>query len=125
MSQSRKMTILSWVVRGLVAAVFLLASLGKITRSPHWIATFQAYGYSAGFCVLIGVLEAAGALGLLIPRLSGYAATGLFGIMMGALYTHLLHQQAAQVWRPLVFMLLLAIVISIRRPWPLQAARGE
>jgi putative oxidoreductase len=118
MSQSKGKIILSWVLQVLLAVLFLLAALGKITRNPQWIGMFRGYGYSAGFCVLIGALESAGALGLLIPRLTGYAATGLFGIMIGALYTHLSYQQAAQVWRPLVFMLLLAIIIIIRRPWP-------
>jgi uncharacterized membrane protein YphA (DoxX/SURF4 family) len=125
MNQSKGKSILSWVLQILLALLFLLAALGKVTRNPQWIERFHGYGYSATFCVLIGALEAAGALGLLIPRLSRYAATGLFGIMLGALYTHLTHQQANQVWRPLVFMLLLAVVVVIRRPQPLQTFREE
>lgn len=123
MSQSKGKTISSWVLQVVLALLFLLASLGKITRNPQWIETFRLYGYSAGFCFLIGVLEALGALGLLIPRLSAYAATGLFGIMIGALYTYLTHQQATQVWRPLLFMVMLAIVIMLRWARPLPTAR--
>ena len=109
-----------WGTQILLAALFALAALGKLSRNPQWISRFRGYGYSAGFCVLIGALEAAGALGLLIPRIAGYAATGLLGIMSGALYTHLVNGEAPQVWRPLIFMVLLAIVISYRRPWPLK-----
>jgi len=38
-----------------------------VRSNPQWIDRFKAYGYSAGFCVLIGALEAAGAIGLLNP----------------------------------------------------------
>ncbi|MGX1915813.1 DoxX family protein [Streptomyces phaeochromogenes] len=34
-----------------------------------------------------GILEIAAGIGLLIPRLSGVAAPGLFGVMSGALIT--------------------------------------
>jgi uncharacterized membrane protein YphA (DoxX/SURF4 family) len=118
MTDSKTKRIASWGIQILLAALFALAALGKLTRNPQWISRFRGYGYSAGFCVLIGALEGAGALGLLIPRIARYAAIGLLGIMSGALYTHLVNHEAPQAWRPLIFMVLLAIVISCRRPWP-------
>ena len=68
----------------------------------------------------IGVLEAAGAVGLLIAPMAGYAAIGLFAIMIGAACTHLANHEAAQLWRPLLFMALLSVVIYIRRSWRLK-----
>lgn len=118
MIDSKTKRIAAWGIQILLAALFALAALGKLTRNPQWLSRFRGYGYSAGFCVLIGALEAAGALGLLIPRIAPYAAIGLLGIMSGALYTHLVNHEAPQAWRPLIFMVLLAIVISCRRPWP-------
>lgn len=118
MTDSKTKRIAAWGIQILLAALFALAALGKLTRNPQWISRFRGYGYSAGFCVLIGALEATGALGLLIPRIARYAAIGLLGIMSGALYTHLVNHEAPQAWRPLIFMVLLAIVISCRRPWP-------
>lgn len=120
MTDSKTKRIASWGIQILLAALFAVAALGKLTRNPQWISRFRGYGYSAGFCLLIGAMEAAGALGLLIPRMAGYAATGLLGIMSGALYTHLMNHEAPQAWRPLIFMVLLAIVISCRRPWPIK-----
>jgi hypothetical protein len=41
-----------------------------------------------GFQYFVGAIELAGAIGLLIPRLSGLAAIWLAGIMVGAALTH-------------------------------------
>jgi uncharacterized membrane protein YphA (DoxX/SURF4 family) len=118
MKQSNGTTVFAWIIRIVLALLFIGASLGKVTSNPHWIERFRAYGYPDGFCLLIGVLEAAGAIGLLIPRTAGYAAMGLFGIMLGAGVTQATHHEAAQLWRPIVFAVLLAIVIYLRKPWP-------
>ena len=117
MTESKTKKIAVWGNQILLATVFFIAAMGKLSRNPHWISRFRGYGYSAGFCVLIGVLESAGALGLLIPRVAGHAAIGLLGIMSGALYTHLVNHEAPQAWRPLILMVLLALVISHRTPW--------
>ena len=103
MTDSKTRRIASWGIQILLAALFAFAALGKLTGNPQWISRFKGYGYSVGFRVLIGALEAAGALGLLIPQVAGYAAMGLLGIMSGALYTHFVNHEAPQAWRPLNF----------------------
>lgn len=120
MSQSKGKTVLAWIIQIVLALLFIGASIGKLTSNPHWVERFRAYGYPDGFYLLIGVLEAAGSIGLLIPRTAGYAAMGLFGIMVGAGFTNVTHHEAAQLWRPLAFAVLLTIVIYLRKPWPLQ-----
>jgi uncharacterized membrane protein len=45
---------------------------------------FAAMGFSAAGMLIIGCLEIAGAIGLLVPRLSGLAALGFVGLMIGA-----------------------------------------
>ncbi len=77
MNQSKGKTIFVWLVQIVLALLFLGAALGKLTSNPQWIERFRVYGYPDGFCMLIGVLEAAGAIGLLIPRTARYAAMGL------------------------------------------------
>jgi uncharacterized membrane protein YphA (DoxX/SURF4 family) len=115
---SKGKTIASWVLQVVLAALFALAGLGKLT-APAVVDQFSAWGFPDGFHLVIGVLELAGAIGLLIPRTVGYAAMGLFGLMIGAALTHLLNGEDLQVLRPLVFMVPLAVIVFLRRPWPL------
>lgn len=121
MKQSRGKTILTWVAQVLLALLFVAAAFGKLASNPQWVERFRDYGYTDAFRLLIGSLEVAGALGLLIPRAAGYAALGLLGIMIGASVTHLTHHEAGQLWRPFVFAVLLMMVVLIRRPWPLRS----
>lgn len=85
-----------WIISGLVAALFLLSAIPKFFM-PGWLGRFAAWGYSEWFLYLIAVLETLGAIGLLIPQLARYAAAGLIGIMLGAIYTHLSHGEGI-VW---------------------------
>lgn len=121
MKQSKGKTILTWVAQVLLALLFVAAALGKLAGNPQWVERFRDYGYTDAFRLLIGSLEVAGALGLLISRTAGYAALGLLGIMIGASVTHLTHHEAVQLWRPIVFAVLLIMVVLIRRPWPLRS----
>ncbi len=54
-----------------------------------------------------------GAVGLLIPRLAGYAAGGLIVIMIGATITHLVHGEFPG---SVIHLVLLSIVLYGRRP---------
>lgn len=104
-----------WVLQILLALVFLQASLVKLTGHPGMAERFRGWGYPDEFRLLIGTLEILGAIGLLVPALAGYAATGLMGIMVGAIATHIVHREA-QVVVAAVVLLLLSVVILARRP---------
>lgn len=90
--------------------------MSKLMSNPHWIERFRAYGCPDGFCLLIRILEAVGAIGGLIPHTGGDAAMALFGIMMGAGVAHVTHHEAPQIGRPTAVGVLLAIVIYRRKP---------
>ncbi len=120
MARPKYKSIVSWVLQVLLALLFVAASAGKLTSNPAVLEMFERWGFPDGFHLVIGALELLGGLGLLIPRTAGYAAGGLIGIMIGAALTHLLSGEGLQVLRPLLFMALLAVVVSLRRPWPLQ-----
>jgi len=70
---------------------------------------FSDWGYSSGFCLVIGILELIGAIGILFARTSIYASYGLFGLMIGAIITHAINDPFGQILRPFVFMLLLVV----------------
>ena len=111
MASTRKIS--TWIMVVVFAALFALASLGKLTGQAT--AMFEAWGYPAWFATVIGVAELAGAIGLLIPKTTRWAAVGLALIMLGAAYTHLAIGEGAQVVRPLVFLGGLSAILLLRR----------
>lgn len=113
MSTSRTKTVLSWVVASLLAAGFIMAGLGKLTGAANEM--FAHWGYAAWFATFIGVIELAGAVGLLIPRLTRPAILGLAVIMIGAAYTHVANGEGLGVLRPIIFMVFLATLWWLRQ----------
>jgi len=101
-AQSKARNVTGWILVVLLAAAFGLASLGKLSGAATEM--FAGWGYPAWFATLIGVVELAGGIGLLIPRTTRLAILGLTVVMLGAAYTHLAHQEGLQLLRPLIFL---------------------
>src|SRR3954469_12424046 len=78
-----------WVIQVLLAAFFVFAATAKLSGQKDAVETFTKLGLGQWFRYLTGACELAGGLGLLIPRLSGLAALGLVGVMIGATITNL------------------------------------
>jgi len=82
---------LVWIrvaVRLAVAGVLAVAAGGKFTADPGIVTTFQQLEMGTVGRLLIGSLEAAVALGLLVPALAPTAAVLGWGVMTGALIAH-------------------------------------
>lgn len=86
-----------WVVQGLLALAFLGAGSMKIMRSREELAPRMAFveDFSDNAVRAIGVLEVAGAIGLILPMLldilpvlTPLAAAGLVLTMIGAAVVH-------------------------------------
>ena len=114
MKTKKVKTIALWVVQILLAGLFVMQAAMKLSGMPGWVERFSNWGYPANFYLLIGVLEGLGALGLLIPKLSGYSAGILFVVMVGATITHLSHGEPAIA--TIVIGALLVIIMFLRRP---------
>ena len=110
---SRALKIATWVVSGLLTALYLFAGSGKVTGAAEVVENFTRYGHSDAFRMFIGAAEISGAIGLWIPRLAFWAALGLIVIMLGAIYTHITNAEAP--FPPLVAAVLLAFVAWARR----------
>lgn len=70
------MVIAYWIIAGLLALVYLMAGALKVFRSrEQLIAAGQGWveGANTGIVKLVGLLELAGALGLILPPLTGIA----------------------------------------------------
>lgn len=107
------------VVRGLeivLALFFAVASAGpKLVAHSSAAESFDAIGYGQWFMFLVGALELAGALALLVPRLSGVAALALIGLMAGAFVTQLTVFDGENALTPVVLAALLAVIAVVRR----------
>jgi uncharacterized membrane protein YphA (DoxX/SURF4 family) len=68
----------------LLALGYVAAATPKLGHDPRLVANFAELGVTAMGMHAIGVLELAGAAGLLIPCLVGAAATALAALMVGA-----------------------------------------
>ncbi|HEX6447202.1 MAG TPA: DoxX family protein [Streptosporangiales bacterium] len=88
-ARRRVVNVVLWVAQIGLAAFFVFASAPKLLGDPTAVAMFHVIGFGEWFRYLTGACELAGAIGLLIPRLSGVAATGLVGLMIGASLTNL------------------------------------
>jgi len=73
-----------WALQILAAAAFVAASIPKLAGAAQMVEVFQKAG-GQWFRYVTGLLEIAGAIGLLIPRYTFYAAALLAIIMVGAI----------------------------------------
>jgi len=105
--------IAAWAVQVLLAGQFAAGGALKVTGDPAMVDMFEQIGAGQWLLVVIGALEIAAALGLLIPRLVRPAATGLVALMVGATVPNVavLHTSPAL---PLTFGVLAGIVLALR-----------
>ena len=89
-TRRRALNISLWTLQVLLALVFAMAGLSKVFGDEAMVEMFATIGVGQWFRYVVGALELAGAVGVLIPRLSGLAALGLVGLMAGATLTNVL-----------------------------------
>ncbi|GIG21350.1 hypothetical protein Cch01nite_20740 [Cellulomonas chitinilytica] len=114
------MDIVFWVVAGLLALAFLAAGLMKVARSKEQLAASGmawTEDFSDRSITLIGAVEVAGALGLVLPALTGIApvltpvaAVGLAVAMVGAIVVHARRQEP---WVPQAVLLVLTLAATV------------
>ncbi|MFF4926162.1 DoxX family protein [Kitasatospora sp. NPDC001261] len=105
-----------WTLRILLALFFVLASaLPKLLALPAATTVFDAIGAGHWFMYLTGLVELAGAVGLLVRRLAGPAATALIVFLAFAFVTQLTAMHGENAGTPFIFMVPLAVIAWNRR----------
>jgi putative oxidoreductase len=114
-ARRRVFSVALWALQVLLALQFAMAGLAKVFGDAAMVEMFAAIGVGQWFRYVVGALEIAGALGVLIPRLSGLAALGLLCLMAGATLTNVLVLSA----NPLlpIGLLVVSAVVAWGR-WP-------
>jgi putative oxidoreductase len=114
-TRRRVLSIALWALHALLALTFAMAGFAKVSGSPAMVEMFATIGIGQWFRYVVGALEFAGAIGLLVPRLSGLAALGLICLMAGATLTNVLVLGTSPLL-PIALMLMSALVAWGR--WP-------
>ena len=70
---SRTMPIVLWVLRALIAALFLFAAFAKLTSLQMEVDAFAMLPVGQWFRYLVGLLQLAGGIGVVFPRFPGSA----------------------------------------------------
>lgn len=111
-----------WIVQVLLAAIFLVTGMTKLTQPRlkmaagpmRWAADVTDRQFRT-----IGVLEVLGALGLILPAALGVAplltplaAVGLALTMIGAIHVHVRHRETNRLAVPIV-VLALALFVAV------------
>ncbi|BEL03690.1 DoxX family protein [Actinoplanes sichuanensis] len=113
-----------WAFQGLLGVFLIVASAApKLVGEAYAVQTFEDMGAPTWFRYFIGVVELAGGIGLLVPRLAGLAAIGLALLMVGAGITQvfILHNGAQALTPVIIFAMCVFIAWgrrdSISRLW--------
>ena len=102
-----------WLLQIALAVYFVYSGVSLF--GDDFVKKFDEIGFGQWLRYLTGVLEIAGAVGLLIPRLCGLAALGLAGVMVGATATELFLLDNGDATLPAILLVLAAIVAWFRR----------
>lgn len=118
---SRAMNLIIWILQGLLGFAFFGAGMTKlITPKPKliemfgdWVKAIPGQGMK-----LIGFLEVAGAIGLILPMalsilpiLTVFAAIGLAMTMIGAIILHVQRKEFAKLVPNIVLLALSVFII--------------
>ena len=113
------MSIALWVVQILLAIVFLLTGGMKLTQSKEQLDEAGFAEFALSTVRLIGVLELLGAIGVVLPAVTGIlpwltplAAVGLALTMIGAAITHLRRGEYPNI---VVNLIIFALAVFVGR----------
>src|SRR5260370_18401311 len=115
------MKIALWIVQVLLALIFVASGSMKLFAFDQFTASAPALADQHGLVTFIGIAELAGAIGLILPRLTGifpvlttWAAVGLATIMVLATGLHLMHREFSPVVVTVILFDLAAVVVYAR-----------
>jgi putative oxidoreductase len=89
-TSSRNMTIVLWVMRVLMAALFLYAAFAKLTSQPKMVEGFALLPVGQWFRYVVGLMEVVGGVAVLVPAFSGLGALLLLVVDVGAFFAQIM-----------------------------------
>jgi DoxX-like family len=120
------MTVAYWIVAALLALVYLYAGGLKVLRSPDQLRPMMGWIDTLPLRLIrsIGALEVLGALGLILPPLTGIApalalaaAIGFLLIQAGAISLHLRRGEARLIGFNIFLLVLAGVALWLSTTW--------
>lgn len=113
------MDILVYVLQGLLAIMFLMAGIGKITGSKMHVEGFKHWRLPQWFRVVTGIVEFVGAVALIIgywkPSWAAAGALLLAITAVGGILTHIRVRDTFKQTFMILFLGILAVVVLLLR----------
>ncbi len=117
------MNIALWIVQGLLAAFYLVAGARKVFQTQKFQQQMSwAASKEKGYLVFIGIAEMAGAVGLVLPMLTGIlpwltvvAAAGLALVQLLAIITVHIPEKDYKALPMNLVLLALAVFVAVGR----------
>jgi putative oxidoreductase len=109
----RSVAVALWAAQAVLALQLASGGVLKLIGSAAMVELFTDIGAGQWFRYAVGLVELAGAVGLLIPRLCGLAALGVTALLVGATVTNVAIGVAP--WFPIVLLLVALTVAYVRR----------
>jgi putative oxidoreductase len=103
------------ILQGIAVLVFVAAGGAKLAGAPQMVAMFAKVGFGQWFRYFTGLLEIAGAVGLLLPGYAFYAALLLAIVMVGAVIAQIAVIAGSPVV-PIAMLLLTGLIAYLRKP---------
>jgi uncharacterized membrane protein YphA (DoxX/SURF4 family) len=115
-ARGRRARIALRTLQVVLALFYVIASaLPKLIAHPSAAEGFDKMGWGSAGMYIIGVLELAGGIALLIPVLQSVAAVALSGLMVGAFVVQLTYFDGENAATPLILIVPLALIAWARR----------
>ncbi|WP_203615238.1 DoxX family protein [Streptomyces sp. SID13726] len=115
-ARGRRARIALRALQVVLALFYVVASaLPKLIAHPSAVEGFDRMGWGSTGMYIIGVLELAGGVALLIPVLQSVAAVALSGLMVGAFVVQLTYFDGENAATPLILIIPLALIAWARR----------
>ncbi|MFJ7946896.1 DoxX family protein [Streptomyces sp. NPDC096354] len=111
--EGKARNIVLWVLQVILAVLFVMVGASKMAGAQDMVKLFQDVGVGQWLRYATGSLELAGAVLLLVPRLSALGGLILTGVMTGAVLTCLFAIDQNPV--PAAVLLILAAVVMWNR----------
>jgi putative oxidoreductase len=115
---SRATTITAWVLQVLLALMVAGGGAAKLFGDPAMIEMFDHIGVGQWFRFVVGAVELAGGVGLLVPRVRALAALGLLVLLLCATAVNLAVLRVSPIASLMLGAVALVIVLLRRHELP-------
>src|SRR3954449_4330791 len=109
----RASSIGAWILQVVLAATIAGGGISKLAGDPVMVDMFADIGAGQWLRYLVGALEVAGGVGLLIPALAGLASLGLAALLTGAVLTDQFVLEQSP-WLPLALLAVATVIARAR-----------